>query len=290
MSQRNDRGAQDYSQYDAMTTEQLQQILRDDSYSAEEILDTDALFYIMGLLADRQKADNTTTVKTAEEAYARFQKHYMPRRGILGSIRSSVTHKNASCRLRPVTVIAAVLALVILMSLGAEAMGFNLYGKLVRWTKDIFYISSNPATSDPTNPGNTDPLEYQSLQEALRNLLMTDAPVPTWLPEGYALVKIQTGITPFDTEVFATYIKNEDELHISVRQIKMDNPVYIQKDDKPVEVYTVKDATYYIFSNLDLLQAVWVTDVYECHLTGYITIEEMKMILDSIGKDNGVLD
>ena len=59
MSEQLDRRARDFSKFDSMTTEALQQILRLDAMKPEgEESDAEELFYIMGVLADRRRNDS----------------------------------------------------------------------------------------------------------------------------------------------------------------------------------------------------------------------------------------
>lgn len=60
--------------YDAMTTQQLEDLLRADAEGTGN-LDADSLFYIMELLAARQEPEG----RSAEEAYAEFREEYMLR-------------------------------------------------------------------------------------------------------------------------------------------------------------------------------------------------------------------
>ena len=79
MSEQLDRRARDFSKFDSMTTEALQQILRLDAMKPEgEESDTEELLYIMEVLADRRRNDSTYTGKTAQQAFEDFQKYYMP--------------------------------------------------------------------------------------------------------------------------------------------------------------------------------------------------------------------
>ena len=66
----------DYSRFDAMTTEELEDILRLDASAPDgEESDTELLLYVMGVLADRKK--NNSTGKTALEAWESFQQNYL---------------------------------------------------------------------------------------------------------------------------------------------------------------------------------------------------------------------
>ena len=65
-----------FAKYNAMSTEELQQILREDASKPEgqEETSTEALFYIMEVLAQRRRARNEG--KTPEEALEAFHKYY----------------------------------------------------------------------------------------------------------------------------------------------------------------------------------------------------------------------
>ena len=75
MSKIRNHGNRDFTQYDSMTTEELEEILRMDAKAPEgQESDTDLLLYIMGVLSDRN-ANNTG--KTALEAWESFQTQYL---------------------------------------------------------------------------------------------------------------------------------------------------------------------------------------------------------------------
>ena len=78
MSENQNRGVGDLSKYDAMTTEELEEILRLDAQAPEEQeSDTETILYVMEVLAAR-KRNNGHTGKTALEAYESFKQNYMP--------------------------------------------------------------------------------------------------------------------------------------------------------------------------------------------------------------------
>ena len=69
------------AQYDSMTTEELQEILR--KHARDELeteLDTQGLFYIMEVLLERRENDPTMQqFRSNEEALAEFYQYYMPK-------------------------------------------------------------------------------------------------------------------------------------------------------------------------------------------------------------------
>jgi hypothetical protein len=51
-----------------------------------------------------------------------------------------------------------------------------------------------------------------------------------------------------------------------------------------VEEYEVAGITYYLFENYETVRAVWLYDSYECDISGEVTIDEIKKMIDSIQK------
>ena len=78
MSENQNCGIGNLSQYDAMTTEELEEILRLDAEMPEgQESDTEKILYIMEVLAER-KRNTSHTGNTALEAYESFKQNYMP--------------------------------------------------------------------------------------------------------------------------------------------------------------------------------------------------------------------
>ena len=69
MSEMNSR--ESYTRYDEMTTDQLREILRKHAHGElEKEPDTEELFYIMEVLANRESENPEKQIKSTEEAYA----------------------------------------------------------------------------------------------------------------------------------------------------------------------------------------------------------------------------
>ena len=68
----------DFSKYEAMSTEELEEILRLDAEAPEGAQsDTELILYILEVLASRRNTKNSTG-NTAQEAWESFQQNYMP--------------------------------------------------------------------------------------------------------------------------------------------------------------------------------------------------------------------
>ena len=82
--------------------------------------------------------------------------------------------------------------------------------------------------------------------------------------------------------ISAVYEKNGSDLIIKICQTIGVQAPQVEKNDDFLELYVVDGVEYYIFSNTKTLQAVWSIGEFECLMIGKITLEEMKMMIDSI--------
>lgn len=287
MSEKLDRRERDFSKFDSMTTEALQQILRLDAMKPiGEESDTEELFYIMEVLADRRRNDSTFTGKTAQQAFNDFQKYYMPEDAAQESADAvpEVKIKHSVLWLRRLGALAAALAIVFFTTLTADAFGFDLFGKVAKWSAEFFHFEGHEEPTEISDPDMIDQVEYTSLQEALDDYKITQNLAPTWLPDGYALSEIDISENPYEKVVYSRYtgIKDNNEISISIRQILIGSPLNIEKSDNLVEIYDSKGIAYYIVSNHNQVCAAWVVEEFECFIAGSITIDELKKIVDSI--------
>lgn len=266
--------------YDSMTTEELEEILRLDLNAPPgQETDTDTLLYIMGVLADRRKA-NGHAGNTALEAYESFKQNYLPE--IEKSIDTSSAAKPKKLRLlRSLTAAVAVLAVIILGTATAKAFGLDIWEAVVAWTQETFHFDLGGQADAPDADG---ALAFDSLQAALDNAGIKEALVPTWIPEGYQLMDIQTESTPLQNIYCSVYQSEENVLKITVHNYLETTPEYIEQSEDFLEVYEVSGISYYLFLNNARAQAVWINGPYECYIFGNVTINELKLMIDSIEK------
>ena len=271
MSENQNRGIDDLSKYNAMTTEELEEILRLDAENQES--DTEKILYIMEVLTER-KRNNGHTGKTALEAYESFKQNYMPETD--NTIIPMKPKRRCPRWVRGLTATAAVLVILFAGSITAKAFGINIWKAAIQWTQETFHFGKwgNSKVSDNSS--------YASLQEALEKDGKTISLVPNWFPSGYKLVDINIEHSPLQTMYRAIYTNGEQELGITVQNHLDGDPVYVEQSDGLVEEYEVTGITYYLFSDVDLMKAKWINNSYECSISGDITIEELKKMIDSI--------
>jgi len=280
MSENQNRGIGELSKYDVMTTEELEEILRLDAQAPEEQeSDTEKILYVMEVLAAR-KRNNGHTGKTALEAYESFKQNYLPEvDNIETTSKPSTKTKIAFPRwLRSLTATAAVLSILLVGSVTAQAFGLNIWEAMVKWTQETFHFGE--WGSSYTN----DELPYSSLQEALIDDKITTLLVPNWFPDRFELVEIKVEYSPLQTEYNAIYTNGEQVLRITVKDYLDEIPVYVEQNDGLIEKYEISGITYYLLENNKRTQAVWIVDSFECSILGDLTIEELKLMIDSIEK------
>ena len=279
MSENMNRGSRDFSKFDTMETEELEEILRlDVDAPEEEETDTELLLYVMEVLAERRKNANITG-NNAHDAWKSFEENYMPENSL------ETKSKPAPTRwVRRVIAIAAVLALVVLIPVSAKAMKLDqLWNVVAKWAKETFsFVSSGDTDVDEPSPDRKE--ELTPLQELLEQRKRDVTIVPTWMPEGFVLEKVEEDVTPIQEVYRVRYINGDKKIRIRVQTYLTEDNYNFEIEDDYTEIYSVSEINCYIFKNEDQCRAVWVTGTYECMISGDLSIDEIKMMIDSIGK------
>ena len=282
MSETNNRNLRDYSKYDSMSTEQLQEILRLDAHQTDgEGMDTEELFYIMEVLTVRRKNNPETAGKTVQEARRDFRKHYMPKENTENAP-ASKSRVVFPTWLRRVATVAAVLAIFMVITTSVNAFGYDLWGKVATWSQEFFHFEDETQGTEGSEPDVDDETEYSSLQDALNAYRIEQRLAPQWFPDGYELTDLLVFDSPREVSISAKYERDDTEIRISIRQLIGSKPEEVEKSENYILAYDANGITYYIFSNNSNLQATWVVEEFEGLIIGSVTIEEMKAIIDSI--------
>ena len=281
MSENRNCGTISYARYDSMTDSELEELLRLDAMAPDgEESDTDALLYIMGVLADRRK-NNGIPGKTAQESYESFKQHYLTDEATPASPRRSKCKSHAGRWLREVSAAAAVIAVILLGSVTVRAMGFDLWEAVVTWAQETFHFGPG----EQGEPAENRSLQHNSLQEAISVMENNPNLVPTWIPDGYELVEIQIVENPLQRIYFAVYQYGDKYLKIAV-QVNIDSyPEQIEQSDGYISTVVHYGINYYIFMDNQATQAAWINGPYECYISGELTIDQLTKMIHSINED-----
>lgn len=281
MSEINSR--ESYTRYDEMTTDQLREILRKHAHGElEKEPDTEELFYIMEVLANKESENHEKQIKSTEEAYATFVKHYAPEMAEENPILFFKRDAVATRWMKRVAVVAIVCVALTAAAVSAKGFAPDFWEKIASWTKEIFRFEDVVGGTEGQEPDLENNLELDSLRNALEQHKVAENLMPNWIPEGYICLSIDASQTPKSLAISAMYEKNGGHLIIDIRRDFGADPVQIEKNEDLIEIYTTDGVDYYIFSNNGTLQTAWVVGEFECIIGGKITLEEMKRIIDSI--------
>ena len=281
MSEMNSR--ESYPRYDEMTTDQLREILRKHAHGElEKEPDTEELFYIMEVLANRESENPEKQIKSTEEAYATFVKHYAPEMAEEKPIPFPKRSAVATRWMKRAAVVAIVCVALTTAAVSAKAFAPDFWEKVATWTREIFRFEDLTDGTEGQEPDKENNAELDSLRDALDQYAGVQELVPSWIPEGYICTSISVKETPKALRISAVYNKDENELVIQIRREFDSEPVQIEKNEDLIEIYTTDGVDYYIFSNNGTLQTAWIVGEFECIIGGKITLEEMKRIINSI--------
>ena len=276
----------EFAKYDAMSTEELQRLLREDaSKPVGEESDTDVLFYVMEVLAKRRKERNEG--KSPEEALESFKKHYDTENEISSDSESvPVAPKRRSIGrwMQGLAAAAAILVFIIGGSITAHAMGFDLWEIIAKWTQETFHFGYAEHVEESNAPSPDFEYPCASLQEALDMRNITAALVPTWMPDGYLEGEVAITQTPKHRSFKVNYEHGNDIIVIRIADYMESFPTQIEQSDSLMEIYRSAEIDYYIFENEGTIQAVWIYENYECLISGPISVSDMKKMIDSIEK------
>lgn len=281
-----DRRDEKFAKYDAMSTDELQQILRDDASKSEGAeSDTETLFYVMEVLAKRRQARNEG--KSPEEALESFKQNYYTENDISSVSESTTVAFKPSSRgrwRRGLIAAAAMLVIVIGSSITANAIGFDLWEVIAKWTQETFHFGYAGQIDESNAPSPSYAYPCSTFQEALDKANITPDLVPTWMPEEYHESDIRITDTPKQRMFIAKYEYGDNTIMIRIADYLDGTPMQIEKSDSLIEVYKSANIDYYIFDNDGYIQAVWINENYECFISGPLSTAEIEKMIDSIKK------
>ena len=285
MVNKNQYGSDAY--LEQLSTEQLEDILRADLASEDQEND-EAVFHILEVLEKREKENPTGRLPDTDQAWKEFQQYYNIPEGEGQSLypvrsdpgrHSAPTSTKRSRRFRPrkVLVVAAVLVLMFGGMLTAQAAGVDVFGAIGRWTEEKFHfdiVQDNDRTS--------------LFQETATQAKIPQDFVPTWVPDGFEGAEPQVDtVENYMTSIICVYSNQEKTYSVDIEHYynKADiETLVIEKDDTNVCSYESNGKTFYIMSDMEYLTATWTDGVFVETISGQLSMDEIKQIIDSIGE------
>ena len=273
----------DFSHLDKLSTEELQEILRQDSLLDDDSSDIDTILYITNLLASR--ASSSDDSKDVEAAWKSFKENYYPYISDPEPLYSFDSPEDKVVKAksrRPSRVmktlsVAAVLAVVIISgSVTASAFGYNLWGAVAEWTRDTFGFTQSSQ--------NNGIYPFENLRDALAAYDIDEPIVPQWIPDGYGEDTVQAAETPDSKIIVAVSKYGSKEIKFEVKIF--DDPsnrhwLYEMFEDD-VEKYSSNGIDFYIMKNDDFTRVSWAVGNNECSILCNLEPKEIYRMIDSI--------
>lgn len=165
----------------------------------------------------------------------------------------------------------------------AQALGYDLFGIIARWTEETFHFSIPASTETSASPSGD--AEYKGLQEALDAYGITEAVVPKWYPPEYVMSEVKVSPASDKVTFQATYEAGEKFMAVTVWQYQTEKDVndgIFEKDNSSVISYEAGGITHYLMSNEGQMRGAWTTQNLMCSISGDLSESELKQMIDSI--------
>ena len=289
----------DHSLFDDMRTEDLEEILRMDSYGAygaeNDKYDTDTILYIMEVVAKRKRKSGSPEAQVrVNEKLKEFKEVYLPDQDgtplyqfdddekdeaqpkvPVKQVRKPVRHV-----FRRVGLVAAVIVVIFGLMITAQAAGLDIFGAIARWTDETFHfsVSGEAQAADWTEP----------FQEDLSEAGLDSAFLPTYLPEGYTPGELLISESDTYRQIYLP-LNNTDGQYIDIMVTIYSDPTamekaLIEKDRTPVQEYIEGDRHTYVFENLGVINVICQVSNITCSISGSedVSQEMILNILNSI--------
>ena len=285
----------DFSRYNHMSTEELEEILRADfALPEDEESDIEKILYITEVIAGRRAGQPTGRYANVDAAWESFVDNYLPAEqqaafrkdeNLAGTQKSksgkgkSRFWKTALTRVA-VAVVAISLTLTV-SSVTASAFGFNFWAWLTAWSQEVFGIQDPHGNSGANN--HEIPEQLAELHAAMEENGFPDELLPTYLPAGYEVseTKCETGLGL--VQAYCTLKNNDTFITLTYTMYLIDQIMdSAQKDVDNPDVYEVKDVIHHIMTNFDAYSAVWTVDNVEGFISGVESREELIQMINSI--------
>ncbi|MCD7802833.1 MAG: DUF4367 domain-containing protein [Clostridiales bacterium] len=288
---------QKYDDLNKLSTSELEQQLRDDE-RGHITLSPEEITQILTILEQRETADQSAQHPEPHEQWQQIKAAYENQKATTEEPQKTVDlskgKKNHVAGKRHAwrPFVAAVSAAALIAVIIIPAEGFEgVFQALAEWTSNVFYFVSGDNSSEETIEGSVlqEPGEYDTIQDALSDYGVTEAVVPTWLPDGYAMTALTVDVnnpSSGDVTFYAAYERDNSLINLNYVLYKDAGSYLYEKDDSEVQIYTAGEITHYLFSNNGRFGAAWYIDNLECSVLGAESLDELKQILSSIYEES----
>lgn len=175
-------------------------------------------------------------------------------------------------------------ALVILLAIAAGAGGFDIFDWLRKENAEtVSFGAENSGEMNLQIETVSSEEEYDSLQAALDAYGITTPICPTWIPEDYHIESVDVIAENGMLMLSAAYESDErGRISIDFTKFQGGGAKITSEIEPDGEIYEKDGITYYLFPNLERNKCHWSRDGFLCVISGHLTFDEIKQMIDSI--------
>lgn len=229
--------------------------------------------------------------ENAEEDRAYIEKTLPILHEKLGFGRRTRVRRRSRARLALVAVLV-VMGILMLASVVASAFGINVINFFIYDTKEYWMIHTKTLeATEPMNVGSLTPsINYdvwgEAVAQGLREMNVSPA-LPKFIPDGYAYAsKLDASIAGFYREFEYGFIHPNGcyfKLILTTGYNKhVESNSHVQKEDIEAEIVFHNGLEIALAQNFDAASASWICDNCRVRLTGTFSMEELRMMINSI--------
>lgn len=260
---------------DAQALEKMYKILEEASAADDLTMDTDLIdecIKTIGLLEGSQ--ERVTQEKLQKMKQEVKLKYKDSKENSHSRIAGRIFVRVAACLILAFSVTVAV----------ANAFGFNPIKMIISWKDDTLNLSSRSEISNGQDVNNSTFIRMEDAFEDIKPSPM----VPNWIPEGFSFKYAEKFARNDNINLLLYYEADSDKIIIfdfiiyNSTDKNTEDEASFEKDSNEVEVYEKNSIKHYIFSNIEQTQAVWTKLNVTYNISGDISSDEMKKIIDNM--------
>ena len=257
--------------YEEMTAEELELRFRETFFYPDRIDET-VYLELERLRAALEKKQPLAFDRTAEDFWESFAREHGEEldRCCAGEAERPAARKTGRRRgiLRSVLIAAVIAVLLAGAALAADYAG--LWAWTPRWN----------AAAGRYEPAAQEVSGESPIPAALAELGITEPLYPAKLPKGFTLTESRISKDPL--VLMEQYAHGDQRLSITVTPIKGFETVVYQKGGEAAQEYKTGKVVHYVYETDNTLTAIWYTEHYATSVSGNLTRQEIKGIIDSI--------
>lgn len=268
-------------EFDHLSPSELDDILREEL--DKDMPDRETVLAILGEL----EAHDPTNVTNRPNGFIENYAAVVNNRECIDDPPVRLPNKQKSKKWIGTMVAAAVLAIVLLVTVPQTVGAQNIFEIIGRWTADLFKLSNSDEDEREEHKQEeytfrTENRGLQQFYDAVTEHGVTEAVVPTWIPEGYELKEIKTFAKAKVPKIHAYFAKDENYLQISIEIHSSEATNVYPKDDTNAEIYDSDGIFYYVIPNEDTWKTVWSNGNVECVINTNDSKEVLYDVINSI--------